>query len=143
VERTGSPTWSKGWLALSAVVAPRYAAKSVRTLPLCDVSRPSMTCPFRMVLGAVVAVAAGERAVGTACGRVPNGAGGVGLHAEFGGGPAAVDGARQPLATAAREGAVRGAARAALARRCGWGSGPGVSRRSYGGRHPDSRMTAA
>ena len=68
----------EGWLALSAVVAPRYAAKSVRTLPLCDVSRPSMTCPFRMVLGAVVAVAAGERAVGPACGRVPNGAGGVG-----------------------------------------------------------------
>jgi hypothetical protein len=37
--------------------ATRCAAKSARTLPLCDVSRPSMTCPFRVVLGAVVAVA--------------------------------------------------------------------------------------
>jgi hypothetical protein len=53
----GSPTWSKGWLALSAVVAPRCAARECPDLPLCDVSRPSMTCPFGMVLGAVVAVA--------------------------------------------------------------------------------------
>ena len=36
---------------------PVALQKSARTSPLCDVSRPSVTCPFGMVLSAVVAVA--------------------------------------------------------------------------------------
>ena len=57
MDRTGSPTWSKSWLARSAVVARVALQKGARALSLCDVSRPSLTCPFRVVLGAVVAVA--------------------------------------------------------------------------------------
>jgi hypothetical protein len=57
VDRTGITDMVEGWLALSAVVARVALQKGARALSLCDVSRPSLTCPFRVVLGAVVAVA--------------------------------------------------------------------------------------
>ena len=57
MDRTGITDMVEGLVGAVGGGCARCAAKSARTLPLCDVSRPSVTCPFRMVLGAVVAVA--------------------------------------------------------------------------------------